>query len=253
MQTELILIMGQCGCGKTTTVNRLLDVEWNTCSFTTGTLLPFIKTYQFVGGMTNEKTFEPYLATRNPKVELCEGECLFKMKQRLDEEICWDITSENETDAIMADNADSVCFVDLMGIGDTLLTNEYYYEIYRAFAREATQIVWITDATSRRYTEDERCLSEIKRDFVNIKKFVIGVNKSDSICLDRGERFTEGVPTDKQMDALRDRKELVFSTFKDVLMPYELNMDDIVMFSAKTGWNFSALERKFFIKKGNLK
>ena len=251
MRKQIVLIMGQCGSGKTTTVNRLLDEEWNTCAFDTGTYLPFIKRYRKIEDCVMEDSFEPYLRKRNSDVHLVGSEIdeNLVLKQELEEEITWDVIASKESGKRLREDVGELIFVDLMGIGDTLLTNNHYYNVYKAFLLQATDILWITDATSRRYTEDELCLQNIKDSIGLGCRVVVGINKADSISLSRGGTFSAGRPTSEQMKALVERRTLVYNVFSNALHPVGLKTESVKLFSAKTGWNFNSLQECFFVTK----
>ncbi|MDO4571647.1 MAG: hypothetical protein Q4D38_14795 [Planctomycetia bacterium] len=250
IKCQSVLIFGQCGHGKTTTVNRLLNVDWFTCAARTGTFLPHIKAYEQGENGLNEAVLSPYIKSRVDSTTL-EEEGLFDLdtmilRQRITQEIAWNVDSVTSSSGRLANGVTQIRFVDMMGVGDEIITNQPYYEIYREFVKTATHILWITDASRRGYAEDEACLKYIADYMGDLERFTIGLNKADSIGLQRYEN-PNPVPTDHQQELLREKAKIVARVFQGFL-PANITITEknVVPFSAYYGWNFDALHKLFF-------
>ncbi len=254
MQNEQsVLIFGQCGHGKTTTVNRLLGVDWFTCTTRTGTFLPFIKVYEQqnheeIGEEVIEAELHPYIRCRKDTTKLIEENSFdseMVLQQKIAQEIVWHVKSVRQSTNHLANGVTRIRFVDMMGVGDETITNQPYYEIYREFAKTATRILWIRDATRRGHAEDEACLEYIRDAMVNLENFTIGLNKTDSIGLQRGENPNQ-VPTERQQELIREKVQIEARIFQEFLPEIEISNDNVIPFSAYYGWNFGELSKLFF-------
>ncbi|MBO4857831.1 MAG: GTPase domain-containing protein, partial [Treponema sp.] len=246
-EKQVVLIMGQAGHGKTTLTNRLLNTAWNTCAYDTGTTLPFIKSYIKKKNGCREIIMEPYIDKRRADIELSWlGVSKVCMHQKLIETVRWEVTNDTITHLKLNEKYDTITFVDLMGIGDSILTNEHYNKIYREFATYATQIIWVTDACRRGYLEDIKTLKYIYKILRNINKIIICLNKVDAIAKEKDQELSDA-PTQYQQNIIREKIIDVFGYFSKIFSNDLLTIKDIIPLSAKTGWNFEALQGLFFI------
>ncbi|MBE6425734.1 MAG: hypothetical protein E7029_07110 [Planctomycetaceae bacterium] len=250
MSTEFVVIMGQRGYGKTTILNRLLGTGWTTAAATTGTLLPHIKIYQDISDedekkSTYEETWVPYVKSRHDSSQLDDQLDGLILRQQISQEISWYPESELFSERKLTKGIKNLIFVDLMGIGESLVLNQPYYEIYREFVKKATHVLWITDASRRGYLEDQCCLREIKDSMSNIKRFTILLNKADSIGLRKNEN-PNPVPTEYQKKLLKDKLSVVTQSFHEIAPHLSITEKDVIPFSAYYGWNFEALSQLFF-------
>ena len=256
---QFVVILGQCGYGKTTTVNRLLGSGWTTSAATTGTFLPHIKVYQDISDIernenvyeeeekkpTCEVTMVPYVESRHDSSHLEESDDGLILHQQISQKVAWYKEKEIFSDRKLANGVKTLVFVDLMGIGDTLVMNQPYYEIYREFIQRATHVLWIVDATRRGYLEDELCLEEVCDSFGNVERFTIGLNKVDAIGLGYRES-PNPVPTEKQLKLIEEKKSVVAQYFQKIVPNFPITEKDVIPFSAYFGWNFDALSQLFF-------
>lgn len=251
-KSQCVLIMGRCGYGKTSIVNRMLGTHWNTCAYDTGTMLPFIKIFKRLDCACHEMELVPYVNSRRANVKVAwksVGSKGLSMRQVLTETIHWEVEKDTITKTELNPLIRSITFVDLMGIGDSLITEHHYKTIYREFAGCATHILWVVDATRRGYSDDIATLREMDKYLVKLEKFTVLLNKSDSIGLKKGET-SFSVPTDEQMELIVQKKQDVLSYLQGcVPRSTGFSETDIVPISAKYGWNFEQVENLFFNRK----
>ena len=246
---KFVLIGGQCGHGKTTTVNRLLGVKWHTDPVNTGTLLPYMKCYKVLGGETFECEFIPRIEKRiATKIDLhfIDFEDSPAMTQELTETVNWlpDRNSCRQSDRRLYPEVSSLTFVDLMGIGECLLQRQYYKEVYREFAHQATDVLWISDITSRSYGQDAAVLKDLKNDFPKMERFVVCLNKVDVFALKMGQMPGE-TPTERQTELIKQKCNYVSKEFRSFMPDASV---EIFYYSAYTGFNFQSLSDMFFVK-----
>ena len=247
---QCILVFGQRGTGKTTTINRLLNVDWNTCAYAVGTVLPHIKTYEMSEETTIEKVWEPYRNADERKVQ-CSLECQdffngsLNLVQTVTDKIFWDLTQENESVFKLAHDVKKCTFVDLMGFAESIITDKIYYEVFAEFAKRATQILFVSDGTCRAYREDKECLDFVSQYLPKLDRFIIGLNKVDAIAMGKGQRAGQD-PTERQQEYIEQKIDCVLRDFSKIAPWADLTRENIIPYSAISGWNFNTLKSQFF-------
>lgn len=245
---KFVLIGGQCGHGKTTTVNRLLGVNWHTDPVYTGTLLPYMKCYEVQDGDTYEceliPRIEKRVVTKISLLHFNDSESLPAMTQELSETVNWLPDEEPyPSDRQLYPEVSSLTFVDLMGIGESLLQEQYYKEVYREFAHKATDVMWISDITRRAYGQDAALLKDLKNDFPKLERFVVCLNKVDSFALQKGQTSMETL-TEWQIEEIKQKCSNVSEEFRSFMPEASF---EVLFYSAVTGFNFQSLNDMFFV------
>ncbi len=246
---QRVVIMGQRGTGKTTMVNRLLEVDWNTCSYDTGTYLPHMKFYERTSPGMEEVVLIPRIKpSRKSKASLSESSIFdfdMSLYQYIEEEIIWDVVEESLTTKTFRPGIERLRFVDLMGIGESILKENQYYEIYRAYLQKATHVLWLTSAHLNTYRADERALEVIRNDMNEIEQFTIALNKADLIAPAPNGLWT-GVLTEYQQQCVEEKRETVAAYFQSFLPNQLISPSNVIPFSAISGWNFDRIIKLFF-------
>ena len=245
---KVVLIGGQCGHGKTTTVNRLLGVNWHTDPVYTGTLLPYMKCYEVQDGDTYEceliPRIEKRVATKISLLHFNDSEDFPAMTQELSETVSWQPDGDPyPSDRQLYPEVSSLTFVDLMGIGENLLQEQYYKEVYREFAHQATDVLWISDITRRAYGQDASLLKDLKNDFPKLERFVICLNKVDIFALQKGQTSMETL-TEWQIEEIKQKCSNVSEEFRSFMPEASF---EVLFYSAVTGFNFQSLNDMFFV------
>ena len=249
-QEQCILVFGQCGCGKTTTINKLLGIDWNTCAYAVGTVLPHIKTYEASDDKTVEKVWEPYRNANERKVE-CALDCQdlysgsLNLNRNVTDKIYWELTQEGESELKLANGVRKCAFIDLPGFAESIITDKVYYGIFGEFAKKATQILFISDGTCRAYREDKTCLDYISKYLPNLERFIIGLNKVDAIAMEKGQQAGQD-PTQRQQGYIDQKIDCVLRDFSRIAPWANINRESIIPYSAISGWNFDTLKGQFF-------
>lgn len=196
---ENLLVFGKTGVGKTTTLNKLFELQWRTDHAVACTDKPTVR----------------LLTHQN-----CPG--LLKPLQ----------------------------VVDLPGIGESLAKDDEYWPYYTEWIPRADRLLWITQADTRAYKRDELFLIRLMGMFKPTMRLTIGLNKADCLGADDGsERFDNSRErlTDAQFKQLPAKLDDVFALFNAVLAGCSaLDRDDIVPYSATSGWGFGRLRQLFF-------
>jgi len=194
---QTVVFMGKCGVGKTSTVNRLFDLDWYVSHFEAAT-----KAAQY--GMYHSMGY-PHL-----HFEFLE-------------------------------------FIDLMGVGESVETNEAYYQVYRRWMSRATTVFWITAADRRVYKQDELCLERLLDCFGNIQKFYIGLNKSDSLIAAHGIDPKE-ISNPRETPFFTEKIHEVQSYFNSFLSQTHIKIlpEDVIPYSTRSGWQFESIQQLFF-------
>lgn len=140
--------------------------------------------------------------------------------------------------------------VDLPGIGESLAKDEEYWPFYAEWVPRADRLLWITQADTRAYKRDEVFLSRLMGMFKPTMRLTLGLNKADCLGVDEGcdgfdhsrQRLSEA-----QANQLPAKLDDVFSLFAGTLGGcLAFGRDDIVPYSASSGWGVAGLRQLFF-------
>jgi uncharacterized protein len=140
--------------------------------------------------------------------------------------------------------------VDLPGIGESLAKDEEYWPYYAEWVPCADHLLWITQADTRAYRRDELFLTRLMGMLKPAMRLTIGLNKADCLGFDEGHDgfdYSRRQLSAGQLEQLPAKVDDVFALFARVLEGrLEFGRDDIVPYSATSGWGVVKLRRLFF-------
>lgn len=140
--------------------------------------------------------------------------------------------------------------VDLPGIGESLAKDEEYWPFYAEWIPRADRLLWITQADTRAYKRDELFLSRLMGMFKPTMRLTIGLNKADCLGVEEGcDGFDHSRRqlSNAQTSQLPAKLDDVFSLFARTLDGcLEFGAEDIVPYSASSGWGIAGLRQLFF-------
>lgn len=146
-------------------------------------------------------------------------------------------------------NRDRHHLVDLPGTGESIDADARHRPHYEHWARRADRVLYITQADTRAYKQDQLFLAGLVPLFAPRVEFVLAVNQVDRL---HGDDLPDPpapwtAPTPAQRRHLADRLDDVFEAFAEVLGDAVVfRRDDIIPYAAAAGWGLDRLRRLFF-------
>ncbi len=123
---------------------------------------------------------------------------------------------------------------DMPGIGESEYRDQQYLEMYRDFLRTASAVVFVLRADMRDYAVDQSACHRLFRDDTSRRRVIFALN-----CCDKTEpvsRVPSPEPTPAQMDNIKSKIQTLNRLFNPC--------NDIIPYSAATGWNMAELARQ---------
>jgi predicted GTPase len=148
---------------------------------------------------------------------------------------------------------ESTMFVDLMGIGEDRSKDQEYLPAYEDWLRRATDVLWVVQADTRAFKRDQLFLVRLSPCFAQLRRFIIALNKVDCLgsAASADGRSPIGIPSSEQLEHLPAKIDDVFNVFSSAVQPaVGFRKDDIVPYSATSGWMFDSIRSLFFHSEG---
>lgn len=122
-------------------------------------------------------------------------------------------------------------FADLPGLGENLVQDEEYLEMYRSILRKSDVAVYLVRADNRDFSIDQRAFDRLFHQNGQREKAIIVINGCDKI--DPIHRQAGRDPTPLQQENIKRKIGDLRSVFPGI--------EHIVPCSAETGWNLETL------------
>jgi uncharacterized protein len=131
--------------------------------------------------------------------------------------------------------------VDLPGIGESITADKRYSKFYKTWICRANVLVWITQADTRAYKQDELLLVKNKKFFRKNLKVIVGLNKIDYL----EANFTEDAVNLNVNSSLIEKVQDVHFIFRNVLSDsVNLQQHDIIPYSAAQNLGIERLKQR---------
>lgn len=139
--------------------------------------------------------------------------------------------------------------VDLPGISESLDADVLYWNKYEHWLSKADIIVWLTQADTRAYKQDELFLIKTKELIKVDARFILGINQAD--LLFKNEQNLDGIDlnslTSTNTSILEEKIQDVYSIFNPYLQDRcGFSINNIVCFSAMHNWKTNTLKNLIY-------
>lgn len=200
-----ILFFGKTGVGKSTTLNKLFGLNWN--------------------------TDDAIACTKEPQ---------------------WAYLDSSHFDN-SNESYKQIRVVDMPGIGESLSANETYLSFYEEWIPQTHSLVWVTQADTRAYKQDEKFLLKLSSLFRPSLFLTVALNKIDYLGIDEGEKpfntkYAE--PSEDQLKHLPEKIEDIFGIFKAAIgQNLSFEKSQIVPYTSIYGWGLQDLKTKIITRR----
>jgi small GTP-binding protein len=201
MNKIAIAFFGKCGAGKTTTINRLFNFNWEI-------------------GHAKATTSKAHSVSIN-----------------LDE----NNTAINKRDCILK-------IIDTPGIAESQFADKAYQALYKDIISKIDYIFWLFQADTRTYRSDQIMLGSLEKYLSKHAKIIIGINHIDQIYPGNWD-YNFNQPSAEQSIHIKEKIIDVKEKFSKVI---NINMDNIVPYSAKYRYGLSELGGKLFYQQQSM-
>lgn len=128
----------------------------------------------------------------------------------------------------LANSNEYFALCDLPGIGESADADKQYYQWYKEMLEKASCVVYMLRADQRDFAIDLNIYNSIFKKSLSRKNVVIAINYADKI-----------EPINRSLTLSLEQKRNLIS--KENTVKYLFGTDDVVTFSADTGYNFDKL------------
>lgn len=133
--------------------------------------------------------------------------------------------------------------VDLPGIAESLEADSIYTKYYTTWLSKANVVVWLTQADTRAYKQDEIFLFKMIKDGIinNKTTFILGINQAD--LLFKCENNLDGITLDHNSinsNYIQEKIADVYSVLNEYLNnTCKFSIEQIIPYSALQKWNIT--------------
>lgn len=139
--------------------------------------------------------------------------------------------------------------VDLPGIGESLTGDQKYMSFYKKWMCQADVLVWVTQADTRAYKQDEIFLKNLVPFFKSSLFLIVAINKID--CLqhfnDNNNQFylKTGDSSVEYIRLINEKIDDIYNVFKNVLNNKVIfEKDQVIPYTSVYGWGLENLKGK---------
>ena len=141
--------------------------------------------------------------------------------------------------------------VDLPGIGESVTADQTYLPMYQEWAARADRVLYIIQADTRTYKQDQIILTRIAPLLKRGARFTLAVNQVDRMAGWDAPGHQWVTPTTEQLRHLTERLDDVFEAFGEVLgKATSFHKSDVIPYAAARGWGLDRVRRLFFHVEG---
>jgi len=137
------------------------------------------------------------------------------------------------------------CIVDLPGISESIEADKLYFKFYKKWISKADLIIWLTQADTRAYKQDELFFLRTKKYFKPDVKLVIGLNKVDTLesgeSTSMEEKFLSEIFSKNVQEKIIDLHNIIGSAISD---RYILQRSDIIPYSSIHNYRITDFKQK---------
>lgn len=234
-----VVFFGKTGVGKSSTLNALFGLNWDTDHAISCTKKP--KFIDFTVGSRKEVVcFALALLIKNGLHRLS----LLLLKHHLD---TW------KSDEFPYHK---LRVVDLPGIGETPTADRKYMAYYKKWLTQADVLVWITQADTRAYKRDEIFLKKLKPFFKKSLFLILAINKIDCLGVYAGEQgfdIDKREPSPDQLRLIPEKIDDIYGIFQNALDGRIIfEKSQVVPYTSVYSWGLDNLKTTILIRRSRI-
>jgi predicted GTPase len=136
--------------------------------------------------------------------------------------------------------------VDMPGIAESIADDEVYLPFYEEWIPKVDSLVWVTQADTRAYKQDQIFLLKLTPLFPPSLHLTIALNKIDYLGVDENQKpfdIERREPSPDQLARLSDKVEDVYQVFKEVIgESLSFTKKQIIPYTSIYGWGLQNLK-----------
>lgn len=234
-----VVFFGKTGVGKSSTLNALFGLNWDTDPAIACTKKPQFADFP-VGSRKQVVTFALYLL-------IDDG--LHRLALRL---LQYDLDTFKYADFPYH----QLRVVDLPGIGETPIADRKYMAYYKKWVAKADVLVWITQADTRAYKRDEIFLKKLKPFFKPSLSLILALNKIDCLEVYEGQKgfdIDKREPSPDQWQIIPEKIDDIYGIFKNALDgAIVFEKSQIVPYTSFYSWGLESLRIKILARSSKI-
>lgn len=234
-----VVFFGKTGVGKSSTLNALFGLNWDTDPAIACTKKPQFADFP-VGSRKQVVTFALYLLIDNGLHRLA----LRLLQHYLDTFHYADCPYHQ------------LRVVDLPGIGETPTADRKYMAYYKKWVAKADVLVWITQADTRAYKRDEIFLKKLKPFFKPSLSLILALNKIDYLGVYEGQQgfdIDKREPSPDQLKLIPDKIDDIHGIFQNALDgAIAFEKSQIVPYTSFYSWGLENLRTKILVRSSKI-
>ncbi|MEB3886279.1 GTPase [Lyngbya sp. CCY1209] len=234
-----VVFFGKTGVGKSSTLNALFGLNWDTDPAIACTKKPQFADFP-VGSRKQVVTFALYLL-------IDDG--LHRLALRL---LQYDLDTFKYADFPYH----QLRVVDLPGIGETSAADRKYMAYYKKWVAKADVLVWITQADTRAYKRDEIFLKKLKPFFKSSLSLILALNKIDCLEVYEGQKgfdIDKRQPSPDQLKLIPEKIDDIYGIFQNALDgAIVFEKSQIVPYTSFYSWGLESLRTKILARSSKI-
>ncbi|MCT7960961.1 dynamin family protein [Laspinema sp. D1] len=231
-----VVFFGKTGVGKSSTLNALFGLDWDTDHAISCTKKPQLIDF----------------ARGSRKSILSLAFCLLS-KNGLDRVALLLLTHHLHTSKYADFPYPKLRVVDLPGIGETPTADQQYMAFYKKWVAQADVLVWITQADTRAYKRDEIFFKKLHPFFKESLFLILAINKIDSLGVYAGEKGFDAEKREPSPDQLRlipEKIDDVYGIFYNALNKRIIfDSRQVIPYTSCYNWGLDHLESTILTKR----
>jgi predicted GTPase len=234
-----VVFFGKTGVGKSSTLNALFGLNWDTDHAISCTKKPQFIDFT-VGSRPKIVCFALFLLIKNGLHRLS----LLLLKHHLDTLKYDDFPYQK------------LRVVDLPGIGETPTADRKYMAYYKKWVTQADVLVWITQADTRAYKRDEIFLKKLKLFFKKSLFLILAINKIDGLGVYAGEQgfdIDKREPSPDQLRLIPEKIDDIYGVFHNALDGQIIfERSQVVPYTSVYSWGLDKLKTIILIRSSKI-
>ncbi|MDB9495998.1 50S ribosome-binding GTPase [Spirulina major CS-329] len=142
--------------------------------------------------------------------------------------------------------------VDLPGISESLIDDQKYMGYYKKWIPQADSLVWVTQADTRAYKQDEIFLKKLNPLFKKSLFFIVALNKIDCMGIYEGDKpfdTDNGKPSEDQIKLIPEKIDDIYTIFKNAIdKKIIFKKEQIIPYTSVHKWKLDILKSKILLR-----